>query len=179
MLKKRNKLSKKISNESRHIRDQAESTFENIDEKEEYYIDSDNLKKRQISSEENNINSSIDIEKLSVKKKGKKVKKKNKQEEEIDNTLMQLEKNNKEKMLTGELADLMEEIENENKDFKKNVFFNNFHELSNQLGIFDEEKKAKQTGNYIGVKDNQVSAYGLIDKYTEKAQNLKSNKKKK
>ena len=176
MLRKKNKLSKKISDESRRIRDQAESTFENIDEKDEY-IDNDNWKKRQISSEEININSSIDIDKLTVKKKGKKVKIKNKHEEEIDKTLMQLEKKNKEKMLTGELAELMEEIENENKDFKKNVFFNNFHELSNHLGIFDEDKNKKKQGNYIGVRDNKISAYGLIDKYTEKAENLKSNKK--
>lgn len=46
-------------------------------------------------------------------------------------------------MLKGELADLMEEIELENKDFKKNVFFSNFHELSNHLGIFDEVEEKK------------------------------------
>ena len=53
------------------------------------------------------------------KKKGKKGKAKNKKQEEMDNTLIEFEKINKEKMLSGELADLMEEIETENKDFKK------------------------------------------------------------
>ena len=91
-----------------------------------------------------------------------------------------MEKNNKEKMLTGELADLMEELEIENKDFKKNVFFSNFHDLHNHLGIFDEvQGNYKQTGNYVGVKDEKISPYGLINKYTEKAQYLKKNRKKK
>ena len=40
-------------------------------------------------------------------------------------------------MLVGELADIMEEIEIENKDFKKNVFFSNFHDLHNHLGIYN------------------------------------------
>ena len=91
-----------------------------------------------------------------------------------------MEKNNKEKMLKGELADLMDEIEKENKDFKKNVFFSNFHDLHNHLGVFDEvEDSQKPTGNYVGVKDENGSPYGLIDKYTEKAQSLKKHKKKK
>ena len=169
----------KLRAESRMVRDidLGESTFDNIDERDEYHKTNNNLQKRQISSEENNINSSIDIEKLKVKKKGKV---KQKQQEEIDKTLIQYEKKNKEKMLTGELADLMEEIENENKDFKKNVFFSNFHDLSNNLGIFDEigRPNNKLGGNYIGVKDEEISPYGLIDKYTDKAENIKKKKKK-
>ena len=90
-----------------------------------------------------------------------------------------MEKNNKEKMLNGELAELMEEIELENKDFKKNVFFSNFHELNNNLGIFDEVQNNKQSGNYEGIKDKTITPYGLINKYTEKAENLKKTKKKK
>ena len=90
-----------------------------------------------------------------------------------------MEKNNKEKMLNGELAELMEEIELENKDFKKNVFFSNFHELNKNLGIFDEVQNSKQTGNYEGIKDNTITPYGLINKYTEKAENIKKIKKKK
>lgn len=83
-------------------------------------------------------------------------------------------------MLKGELADLMEEIELENKDFKKNVFFSNFHELSNHLGIFDEvEEKKNQDNNYSGLKSEPGSPFGLIDKYTEKAENMKKIKKKK
>jgi len=134
-----------------------------------------------ISSEGgNNINSSVDIDKLEVKKKGKKGKgkkkgkrKKNKQQEEIDKALIQLEKNNKEKMLVGELADIMEEIEIENKDFKKNVFFSNFHDLNNNLGIFDEaEGNNIPKDNYPGVKDEKISPYGLINKYTEEIYNI-------
>ena len=98
----------------------------------------------------------------------------------MDKALIQMEKNNKEKLLTGELADLMDEIEKENKDFKKNVFFSNFHDLHNHLGVFDEvEDSMKPTGNYVGVKGDSVSPYGLIDKYTEKAESLKKNRKKK
>ena len=179
MLLKKNKKITKRGNESRRVREQGESTFENIDERDEDYLYNDN-KKKQISSEENNISSSVDIEKLKNTKKGKKVKKKSdKQQQEIDNTLIQMEKNNKEKMLNGELAELMEEIEFENKDFKKNVFFSNFHELNNNLGIFDEVQNNKQSGNYEGIKDKTITPYGLINKYTEKAEHLKKTKKKK
>ena len=183
MLLKNSKKISKRGNESRRIREQGESTFENIDERDEDYLYNDNSKKKQISSEENNVSSSVDIEKLKIKKKGKKGKKvriKDKEQEAIDKVLIQMEKNNKEKMLTGELADLMEEVEIENKDFKKNVFFSNFHDLHNHLGILDEvQGNNKQTGNYVGVKDDNISAYGLINKYTEKAQYLKKNRKKK
>ena len=83
-------------------------------------------------------------------------------------------------MLKGELADLMEEIELENKDFKKNVFFSNFHELNNHLGIFDEvEENKNQENNYSGLKSEPGTPFGLIDKYTEKAENMKKVKKKK
>ena len=73
------KNSKKISkrgNESRRIREQGESTFENIDERDEDYLYNDNPKRKPISSEENNVSSSVDIEKLKIKKKEKKGKKK-------------------------------------------------------------------------------------------------------
>ena len=188
MLIKNKKKTSKRGNESRRIRENGESTFENIDERDEDHIYKDDINGRPISSEGgNNINSSVDIDKLKVKKKGKKGKvkskgkrKKNKQQEEIDKALIQLEKNNKEKMLVGELADIMEEIEIENKDFKKNVFFSNFHDLHNHLGIFDEaEGNNIPTDNYPGVKDEKISPYGLINKYTEKAENLKKTKKKK
>ena len=180
MLLKKSKKTTKRGNESRRIREQGESTFENIDERDEDYLYNDS-KKKQISSEENNISSSVDIDKLKNTKKGKKGKKtkRDKQQQEIDNALIQMEKNNKEKMLNGELAELMEEIELENKDFKKNVFFSNFHELNKNLGIFDEVQNSKQTGNYEGIKDNTITPYGLINKYTEKAENIKKIKKKK
>ena len=73
MLVKKNIKNNKRGNESRRIREQGESTLENIDEK-----DLGNYKKRQISSEENNnnINSSIDIEKLKINEKETKPKKK-------------------------------------------------------------------------------------------------------
>ena len=182
------KNSKKISkrgNESRRIREQGESTFENIDERDEDYLYNDNPKRMPISSEDNNVSSSVNIEKLKIKKKGKKGKKgkklrtKDKQLDAIDKALIQMEKNNKEKMITGELADLMEEVEIENKDFKKNVFFSNFHDLNNNLGIFDEIQGINRQGNYEGIKDENISSFGLINKYTEKAQNLKKNRKKK
>ena len=187
MLIKKNLKNPKRGNESRRVREKGESTFENIDERDEDYLYSDDLKKRQTSSEENNINSSVDIDKLKIKKKNKKGKgkkkgrgkEKNKEQEEMDKALIQLEKNNKEQMLTGELADIMEEIEIENKDFKKDVFFSNFHELNKNLGIFDEVQNSKQTGNYEGIKDNTITPYGLINKYTEKAENIKKIKKKK
>ena len=180
MLLKKNKKTTKRGSESRRIREQGESTFENIDERDEDYLYNDS-KKKQISSEENNISSSVDIDKLKNTKKGKKGKKtkRDKQQQDIDNALIQMEKNNKEKMLNGELAELMEEIELENKDFKKNVFFSNFHELNKNLGIFDEVQNSKQTGNYEGIKDNTITPYGLINKYTEKAENIKKIKKKK
>ena len=180
MLLKKNKKTTKRGSESRRIREQGESTFENIDERDEDYLYNDS-KKKQISSEENNISSSVDIDKLKNTKKGKKGKKtkRDKQQQEIDNALIQMEKNNKEKMLNGELAELMEEIELENKDFKKNVFFSNFHELNNNLWIFDEVQNNKQSGNYEGIKDNTITPYGLINKYTEKAENIKKTKKKK
>ena len=180
MLLKKSKKTTKRGSESRRIREQGESTFENIDERDEDYLYNDS-KKKQISSEENNISSSVDIDKLKNTKKGKKGKKtkRDKQQQEIDNALIQMEKNNKEKMLNGELAELMEEIELENKDFKKNVFFSNFHELNKNLGIFDEVQNSKQTGNYEGIKDNTITPYGLINKYTEKAENIKKIKKKK
>ena len=179
MLIKKNKKTTKRGNESRRVREQGESTFENIDERDEDYLYNDNKKKQ--SSEENNISSSVDIDKLKNTKKGKKGKKtkRDKQQQEIDNALIQMEKNNKEKMLNEELAELMEEIELENKDFKKNVFFSNFHELNNNLGIFDEVQNNKQSGNYEGIKDNTITPYGLINKYTEKAENIKKTKKKK
>ena len=184
MLIKKNKKLTKRGSESRRVREMGESTFENIDERDEDYLYNDNSKKKQISSEENNISSSVDIDKIKTNKKGKKGKKgkaKDKKQEEIDKSLIQMEKNNKEKMITGELAELMEEIEKENKDFKKNVFFSNFHDLNNHLGVFDEaeDKNIKSTRNYVGVKDGVVSPYGLIDKYTEIAEGLKKNKKKK
>ena len=180
MLLKKSKKTTKRGSESRRIREQGESTFENIDERDEDYLYNDS-KKKQISSEENNISSSVDIDKLKNTTKGKKGKKtkRDKQQQEIDNALIQMEKNNKEKMLNGELAELMEEIELENKDFKKNVFFSNFHELNKNLGIFDEVQNSKQTGNYEGIKDNTITPYGLINKYTEKAENIKKIKKKK
>ena len=180
MLLKKSKKTTKRGSESRRIREQGESTFENIDERDEDYLYNDS-KKKQISSEENNISSSVDIDKLKNTKKGKKGKKtkRDKQQQEIDNALIQMEKNNKEKMLNGELAELMEEIELENKDFKKNVFFSNFHELNKNLGIFDEVQNNKQSENYEGIKDNTITPYGLINKYTEKAENIKKIKKKK
>ena len=183
MLIKKNLKNNKRGNESRRIREQSESILENIDEK-----DLDNFKKRQISTEENNnnINSSIDIEKLKINKEEKKSKKKkgkikNKKINEMDNTLLKLEKQNKEKIINGELYDLLEEIEDENKDFKKNVFFSNFHELNNNLGIFDDiqnNNKNNNNDNYVGVK-GEITSHGLINKYTEKAENIKKNKKKK
>ena len=176
MLIKKNNKNKKRGNESRRIREQEESNLE--DEK-----DLDNYKKGISSEENNNINSSIDIETLKINKneeKPKKKKSKNKLDE-MDNALLQLEQKNKEKLINGELYDLLEEIEDENKDFKKNVFFSNFHELNNNLGIFDdinEDNKNIINNNYVGVKGD-ITSHGLIDKYTEKAEDLKKNKKKK
>ena len=176
MLIKKNNKNKKRGNESRRIREQEESNLE--DEK-----DLDNYKKGISSKENNNINSSIDIEKLKINKKEEIPKKKKSKNEldEMDNALLQLEQKNKEKLINGELYDLLEEIEDENKDFKKNVFFSNFHELNNNLGIFDdinEDNKNIINNNYVGVKGD-ITSHGLIDKYTEKAEDLKKNKKKK
>ena len=189
MLIKKNLKKDKRGNESRRIREQNESTLDNIDEKDiEISTNVDKFKKRQISSEENNNKntSSIDIEKLKIKKEEKskkKKEKKNKKLDEMDNNLLQLEQKNKEKILNEELFDLLEEIENENQDFKKNVFFSNFHELNNNLGIFDEisdkkNYKDNSKDNYVGVKGD-IHAYGLIDKYTEKAEKIKKYKNKK
>ena len=186
MLLKKNINNSKRGNESRRVREQGESTLENIEEND-LDLSSDekkkkNVIKRQISSDKNNnMNSSVDIEKLKIKKKKgakKKKSKNNKKLNEMDNALLQLEQKNKEKILDGELYDLLEEIENENKDFKKNVFFSNFHELNNNLGIFDDinEKKDKND-NYVGVKGD-IHPYGLIDKYSEKAKEIKKIKKK-
>ena len=171
MLVKHNKKNNK-RDESRRIREEDEEK------------DLEKFNKRQISSEENNNNinsSSIDIEKLKIEKKEKKKKKKLKNKknlDEIDKDLLQLEQKNKEKIINGELYELLEEVENENKDFKKNVFFSNFHELNNNLGIFDDinEKKDKND-NYVGVKGD-IYPYGLIDKYSEKAKEIKKIKKK-
>ena len=74
MLIRKNKKTAKRSSESRRVREQGESTFENIDERDEDYLYNDN-KKKQVSSEENNISSSVDIDKLKNTKKGKKGKK--------------------------------------------------------------------------------------------------------
>ena len=189
MLIKKNLKKDKRGNESRRIREQNESTLDNIDEKDiEISTNVDKFKKRQISSEENNNKntSSIDIEKLKIKKDEKpkkKKEKKNKKLDEMDNDLLQLEQKNKEKILNEELFDLLEEIENENQDFKKNVFFSNFHELNNNLGIFDEisdkkNYKDNSKDNFVGVKGD-IHAYGLIDKYTEKAEKIKKSKNKK
>ena len=178
MLIKKNIKNNKRGNESRRIREQGDSTLEIIEEN-----DLDNYKKGISSEENNNINSSIDIEKLKINKneeKPKKKKSKNKLDE-MDNALLQLEQKNKEKLINGELYDLLQEIEDENKDFKKNVFFSNFHELNNNLGIFDdinEDNKNIINNNYVGVKGD-ITSHGLIDKYTEKAEDLKKNKKKK
>ena len=77
MLIRKNKKTTKRGSESRRIREQGESTFDNIDEKDEYNLNNDNFKKRQISSEEININSSsVDVEKLKIKKKVKSEKEK-------------------------------------------------------------------------------------------------------
>ena len=175
MLVKHNKKNNK-RDESRRIREEDEEK------------DLEKFNKRQISSEENNNNinsSSIDIEKLKIEKKEKKKKKKLKNKknlDEIDKDLLQLEQKNKEKIINGELYELLEEVENENKDFKKNVFFSNFHELNNNLGIFDEisdkNNYNENKNNYVGVKGD-IYAYGLIDKYTEKAENIKKTKNKK
>ena len=181
MLIKKKVKNNKRGNESRRVREPGENTLENIDEK---YLD--NFKKRQISSEENNNNksSSVDIEKLKINKKEEKKKKKEKNKNkinEMDKTLLQLEQKNKEKLLNNELYDLLQEIEEENKDFKKNVFFSNFHELNNNLGIFDEineNNKIEKKDNYVGIKGD-ITPFGLIDKYTEKAQNIKKTKNKK
>ena len=184
MLIKKNIKNNKRGNESRRIREQGDSTLENIEEK-----DLDNYKKREISSEKNNnnISSSIDIEKLEINKneekpKKKKGKNKRKKMDEMDNALLQLEQKNKEKILNEDLYELLEEVEDENKDFKNNVFFSNFHELNNNLGIFDEvleKNKNKKNDNYVGVKGDVITPYGLIYKYTEKAENIKKNKIKK
>ena len=181
MLIKKKVKNNKRGNESRRVREPGENTLENIDEK-----DLDNFKKRQISSEENNNNksSSVDIEKLKINKKEEKKKKKEKNKNkinEMDKTLLQLEQKNKEKLLNNELYDLLQEIEEENKDFKKNVFFSNFHELNNNLGIFDEineNNKIEKKDNYVGIKGD-ITPFGLIDKYTVKAQNIKKTKNKK
>jgi len=175
MLVKHNKKNNK-RDESRRIREEDEEK------------DLEKFNKRQISSEENNNNinsSSIDIEKLKIEKKEKKKKKKLKNKknlDEMDKDLLQLEQKNKEKIINGELYELLEEVENENKDFKKNVFFSNFHELNNNLGIFDEISDKKNNNdtkdNYVGVKGD-IHAFGLIDKYTEKAENIKKTKNKK
>jgi hypothetical protein len=177
MLIKKNIKNNKRGNESRRVREQEESNLEE-DEK-----DLDNYKKGISSEENNNANSSIDIEKLKIDKKEEKPKKKKSKNKlnEMDNALLQLEQKNKEKLINGELYDLLQEIEDENKDFKKNVFFSNFHELNNNLGIFDDisqDNKNTINDNYVGVK-GEITSHGLIDKYTEKAEDLKKNKKKK
>ena len=177
MLIKKNIKNNKRGNESRRVREQEESNLEE-DEK-----DLDNYKKGISSEENNNANSSIDIEKLKIDKKEEKPKKKKSKNKlnEMDNTLLQLEQKNKEKLINGELYDLLQEIEDENKDFKKNVFFSNFHELNNNLGIFDDisqDNKNTINDNYVGVK-GEITSHGLIDKYTEKAEDLKIIKKKK
>ena len=43
--KNKNKKTTKRGNESRRVREQAESTFENIDERDEDYLYNDNKKK--------------------------------------------------------------------------------------------------------------------------------------
>ena len=177
MLIKKNIKNNKRGNESRRVREQEECNLEE-DEK-----DLDNYKKGISSEENNNANSSIDIEKLKIDKKEEKPKKKKSKNKlnEMDNALLQLEQKNKEKLINGELYDLLQEIEDENKDFKKNVFFSNFHELNNNLGIFDnisQDNKNTINDNYVGVK-GEITSHGLIDKYTEKAEDLKINKKKK
>ena len=80
MLLKKSIKKNKRGNESRRVREQGESTLDNIDEKDmDISTNVDNFKKRQISSEEsNNKNSSIDIEKLKIKKDSKKKKEKTK-----------------------------------------------------------------------------------------------------
>ena len=79
MLIRKNKKTTKRGSESRRVREQGESTFDNIDERDEYNLNNDNFKKRQISSEEININSSsVDIDKLKSKKKEKREKQKTK-----------------------------------------------------------------------------------------------------
>ena len=119
MLLKKNINNSKRGNESRRVREQGESTLENIEEND-LDLSSDekkkkNVIKRQISSDKNNnMNNSIDIEKLKIKKKKgtkKKKSKNNKKLNEMDNALLQLEQKNKEKILDGELYDLLEEIE--------------------------------------------------------------------
>lgn len=78
MIIKKSKKPTKRGNESRRVREKGESTFENIDERDEDNLKKDNFQRRQISSEENNVSSSVDIEKLKIKKKRKvKVKKVN------------------------------------------------------------------------------------------------------
>ena len=104
--------------------------------------------------------------------------------DEMDNALLQLEQKNKEKILNEDLYELLEEVEDENKDFKNNVFFSNFHELNNNLGIFDEvlennKNLNNSNNNYVGVNGDVITHYGLIDKYTEKTENIKKNKIKK
>ena len=94
MLLKKNVKKNKRGNESRRVREQSESTLDNIDEKDmEISTNIDNFQKRQISSEENtNKNSSIDIEKLKIKKEEKQKKKKEKKKkklDEMDNALLQ------------------------------------------------------------------------------------------
>ena len=118
---------------------------------------------------------------MKINKKEEKTKKKKSKNklDEMDNALLQLEQKNKEKLINGELYDLLEEIEDENKDFKKNVFFSNFHELNNNLGIFDdinEDNKNIINNNYVGVKGD-ITSHGLIDKYTEKSQIFRKKKK--
>ena len=153
-----NKKSLKRGNESRRIRESGESTLENIDEREESDFTNDMNKKQ-------------------GKNKKKKVKKKDRKQDEIDKTLIQLEKNNKEKMLDGDLIELLEEVEKENKDFKKNVFFCNFHELNKNLGIFDNSNNHNKTNqNYVGLKDDEMgTSYGFINKYTERAEGLRKS----
>ena len=50
------------------------------------------------------------------------------------------------------------------------------------MGIFDEISDKKNNNdmkdNYVGVKGD-IHAFGLIDKYTEKAENIKKTKNKK
>lgn len=91
----------------------------------------------------------------------------------IEEDIKRIEIGNKENILSQDLVGIIAEIEKENSNFTNNVFMKNFNNLYNNIGLFDKEKIPPFKNDTEKLFNEFHSCEFLVQKYTEKAKNMK------
>ena len=168
--------------------EKKEESNQNMNYYEQNDINKDeNNKTKLIVNNKNNLNKGIEKEKLSNlnnepnndsdKNKEKKSQNKIKIEHEtMDNLFNEVEKFNAKNILKGDLAEIYDEIIEENSDFKENIFFINLNHYENLIGNCDNKvipPSFKDFKKEELLKSQYLPSKDLYNKYDKKAKIIK------